>query len=1384
MSDSLLIDQRRRWEQGDRVLVETYLNDRPSLRGDAEQVLELIEHEITLREEHGETPQLEEYLRRFPDLAPDLRLHFEVRTALQADAAVTRVLRHGQSTANGPQQGDWPALPGYEVLGELGRGGMGVVYKARQVALNRLVALKMILAGAQAGPEEVARFRREAEAVAQLPHAHIVQIYEVGECASRPYLALEYVDGGSLAQRTAHSPQSAAAAARLVEILASAMHCAHQRGIIHRDLKPANVLLAASDPVHGAALGSRPTDVGHYEPKIGDFGLAKLVGASAPGPTRSGDLLGTPSYMAPEQVDGKHGAIGPATDIWALGAILYELLTGRPPFQAESPLDTLMQVRFEDPVSPSRLQPRLPRDLVTICLTCLHKEPPKRYASAEALAADLRRFLDGKPIRARPTGAGERLVKWARRRPAVAASLASMLLVAAVGFAAVLWQLSETRQALAKEAQERARAETNQYFNQVELAHREWLDFNVGRAEDLLRLARPPAGDPWEKRYLERLFHTELLKNEETHEVRSVAISPDGCLMATATGVWGTPDFQGERGSRFPGEVKVWDAVTGALRWTGTGHQGSVMSVAFSPDGQHLASGSWDKTVRIWNVRTGLVEHILTGQEGMIHNIAYSPDGRLVASGCWKGTVCLWDTATGLLAQVLPAFPGARCYCVAFSPDGRQLAAGSLYGFVKIWDLEWAGAKPVPALRHNLFVATTISSLAFSPDGRYLAAGCLDHKVRVLERADPTRFFDYHGHSSLVKCVAYRPDGRLVASSDNDGTIRLWDAQTGRPLGTVRGHSGAVFGLAFSPDGRRLVSASEDHTVKVWDLTTEQESHTLRRSAGDLISGVRSLAFNRDGRWLAISDEGPRLTPWMEFVVHGRESDEKHVLKAHTGWVSSVAFSADGRLLASGSDKPDCTVRLWDVATWKVRHTLTGHTGAVNHVAFSPDDRHLASASADRTVRIWDTETGQTLHVCEGHGDQILAVGFGAGGRRVVSVAKDGTVNAWDAATGHLVLTLDKLVGRVTCVAFSADCRRLAAATLEAEHDIRLWDVSAAALGEPASVFTDRLHGHKREVTALAFSADGERLASASEEGTVKLWDVRSGHRALTLRADPDVATAVAFSPDGRFLATAGAWFKVWEADATSPEKRAAAASRRAPAWHLARANLYKQRREWWVAAFHFDWLVTLNPDQTTWRSERGDALAEQNKWEPALADFTAVVEKQPDNAEAWHQQAIAQLAAGRPDAYRATCTAMLQQFREGPGAVHILDAIVPARGADRASLAAQVERAALGDGCKRIRGAVCYRTGRPAEAVRCFESWEGQGHPLRAWDYLFLAMAQHATGNPEKARAALVQAEDWIDKADQRDIPGPDERMWYSWRERVEVQALRREVEALLVPQ
>jgi tetratricopeptide (TPR) repeat protein/tRNA A-37 threonylcarbamoyl transferase component Bud32 len=420
--DLMLMHQRQAWRRGERALVETYLAQQPELKADTQAVLDLIYNEVLLREEAGELSRLEDYLSRFAELADELRLQFEVETAIHNESSAIdadHLTVVGRPSKVRPTIA--PVIPGYEILGELGRGGMGVVYKARQLPLNRVVALKMILAGDHAPQESARRFFAEAESIARLHHPHIVQIFSFGDFDGRPFFAMEYVDGGSLADRLDGTPRPASESARLVETLARAIHEAHQMGIIHRDLKPANILLT-TDGI----------------PKIADFGLAKCLDGDS-SLSRTQTIVGSPSYMAPEQAGNSATGVGPSADVYSLGAIIYELITGRPPFQAATVLETLEQVRSDEPIAPGRLQPKLPRDLVTICLKCLEKIPARRYASAAELAEDLRRFVLGLTIHARPVGAHELLWRWCRREPAIAA-LALALIAGLVGVATQWWR--------------------------------------------------------------------------------------------------------------------------------------------------------------------------------------------------------------------------------------------------------------------------------------------------------------------------------------------------------------------------------------------------------------------------------------------------------------------------------------------------------------------------------------------------------------------------------------------------------------------------------------------------------------------------------------------------------------------------------------------------------------------------------------------------------------------------------------------------------------------------------------------------------------------------------------------------------------------------------
>ncbi|HEV3122187.1 MAG TPA: serine/threonine-protein kinase, partial [Isosphaeraceae bacterium] len=568
------------------------------------------------------------------------------------------------------------SVPGYELLGELGRGGMGVVYKARQVGLNRLVALKMILAGAHASREAVARFRTEAETVASIQHANIVQIYDIGEQDGVPYFSLEFVDGGNLATQLDGAPVSARQAATIVETLARAVHVAHERGIVHRDLKPINVLMTSQGV-----------------PKIADFGLAKRLDGEQ-GQTASGSVLGSPSYMAPEQAEGDSKNVGAAADVYALGAILYDLLTGRPPFRAETAIRTMQQVISVEPVAPSRLQPGLDSDVETICLTCLQKDPEKRYKSAEALANDLRNYLEGKPIQARPVSAAERLWRWCKRNPVLAflgASVLLLLSVVAVGatIAAIMLGIAGEKTATAyRQAQldaeragksaivaerERDRAdekaailEQQVYRNSIALAGREWRENHVVRAERLLDACAAPLRR-WEWYYLKRLCHSEL---------RTIT-GPRGCMQSLALNSQGTRAATG--GSN--GMIRLWNTETGKEAGTFSGHTWSVTSLAFAPSGDRLVSGSLDQTVRIWDTASGSAIRVLEGHEAPVRAVAFNTSGDLIASAAGDDLrntdeLKVWDAATGRLKRSIRTHSGIAT-AVAFGRDNLLASAGT-----------------------------------------------------------------------------------------------------------------------------------------------------------------------------------------------------------------------------------------------------------------------------------------------------------------------------------------------------------------------------------------------------------------------------------------------------------------------------------------------------------------------------------------------------------------------------------------------------------------------------------------------------------------------------------------------------------------------------------
>ena len=653
-------------------------------------------------------------------------------------------------------------------------------------------------------------------------------IFEVGQHEGQHYFSMGFVEGQSLSQRLAEGPLPAQRGRRA--------DSPRQRG--HRVCSPAR---RDSPRLEAGQYPARSNG----NPRVTDFGLAKKVQGDS-GLTGSGQIMGTPSYMPPEQAGGTRGEVGPAADVYALGATLYALMTGRPPFQAATAMDTVLQVLSDEPVPPRRLNAAIPRDLETICLKCLEKDPGKRYARAAALGEDLRRYLSGEPIVARPVTRLERAVKWARRKPAIAALLALVALVTALGLGGVLWQWRTA-------VRQTELAQRRLYDVQMTLVQRYWEDYNGTLLHQGLVDQLPANQGGVDRRGFEWFYWDRKMSGDHLTlrlgytRISSLAYSPDGRRLASAGG-----------------DLKVWDAATGQEIQTLEGHSGHLTCVAFSLDGQRIAAGDASDPrkpggeVKVWGAETGREIWTLTGHTRKVSSLAYSPDGQRLASAA-QDEVKLWDTRTGQETRTFKG-PSASVNCVAFSPDGRLLALAG--GDLTVWDA--ASGREIQTFKGPSRI------VAYSPDGRLLATAAWDQTVRVWDAATGQGIQSFKGHSASVNCVAFSPDGQRLASCGLDQTVKVWDAVTGQEIQTFKGHTDSVDCVAYSPDGRRLASAgggvNTPAELKLWDAQTRQETLAPQWQ----ISEDNRVALSPDGQRVASAGQDGTLRVWN--WVTGREA--------------------------------------------------------------------------------------------------------------------------------------------------------------------------------------------------------------------------------------------------------------------------------------------------------------------------------------------------------------------------------------------------------------------------------------------------------------------------------------------------------------------------------
>jgi WD40 repeat protein len=992
----------------------------------------------------------------------------QTRTEHLADATFDMSSSHGVGGDDHEFIGD------YQIVGRIAQGGMGVVYRARQLTPSRMVALKTIRPDRFAREENVRRFDEEAQAIASLEHPNIVPIYEVGRWEGLHFFTMRLMDGGSLSSNSASLRNDLRSLAKIMSDVARALHHAHQFGILHRDLKPSNILMDL-----------------HARPYVADFGLAQRFKPGDLGSDEEG-IVGTPSFMSPEQADPNVKRLTTATDIYGLGAILYSIMTGQPPFSSKSTVETLNLIRAQPPIPPHQLDKRIDADLEAICLRCLEKDPARRYASASDLADDLERFREGRPVEARPQTVGLVVRKWAKRRPVTATLLALLFLTASAGVAGITWswQIAERNADLA-----RRRA----YAANLRLADRELDRANLDSVDRLLRQtgSTEPRGSAdlrgFEWYYLDRQRSLERLKlsGHDMNSPYALAIDREGKRVASA-------------GADLL--ILIHDLASGRLLDSYSTER-TVNELVFSRDGKKLITIESSGRIRFIDLSTkrDLLEFPAHKARGL--GITISPRGDLLATCDMDGLIKIWDAENGALLNTLTGHEGSVCR-VAFDPTGARLVSGGRDKTVRCWDVA-TGQEIRRQSGHN----STVVDVAYSPTGDEFATADDAGSILIWNAADGRLIRALADRASETATIAYSPDGKRLAAGGADQTISIWAlADESKPL-VLRGHTDSIFDIEFLPDGKSIASASRDQTVRIWDIGSDGSAEVIGRTK----SNFDTFALSQSGRWFAAGGTDGILHIWDSLAI------DQTVQVAEDGEqaIFSVAFSPDEKLLASADEAGKLFIR--DVTTGSIVHELRGHASAIREVRFSPDGKSLASAGEDGTVRFWNAATGQIRWTVQEPKPPAYCVEFTRDGQTLLVGSNTPRVAVLDVRSGKMLRELPSRQEGVFSLAISPDSKTIAGVE---GRSILLWNLSSGRL-------IKQLNGHKGLIYSLDFSPDGARLASGSTDESIRLWELVLGQELLSLRGHEASVIGVRFARDGKSLFSAAQDGTVRRWDAT-----------------------------------------------------------------------------------------------------------------------------------------------------------------------------------------------------------------------------------------------------------